>query len=269
MRQLYYGMWKLLMALSLPIRVLAEILTVIFLIVIVWPIAKRIFVFMLKIVRLIHKKVCGGVRYIVCFFGQKSAKVFEWDEHIGEQGSKRDRWLQARVENLSKSKGRNIFKKKSIIIMLFIVYLAVILPSFRLERFLSGYYLEYIYFVSAKYMTMESKLSEGIEDYPDLFIQPEVTEVAAVEETREPIQETIYLVLREDIFYANVREEADMDSRSICTVSNEDRIAYQNIYKYDGNRYWLSVIVETQDAKEGWISGKVIGQETLDSLNLQ
>lgn len=269
MKQLYYGLWKLIMILPLPLRVLVEIAATMLLLAIIWPIAKRLLGFLLKVFMLINKGVWGGARYVICFVAQKSAKVYEWDEQIGKQGCRSNRWLQARAENLSRSRGRNIFKKKRILIMLFILYFIVILPSFRLERFLSEYYLEYIYFVSSKYMDVESKLSESIEDYPDLFVPPEVTEVVTVEEKVKPIQETIYLVLREHISFANVREEADIGSKSICVVSSEDQIAYQNIFEHDGNRYWLKVIIETQDEKEGWISGKTIEQEILNLLNLQ
>lgn len=269
MKQLYYGLWKLIIILPLPLRVLVEIVTAMLLLAIIWPIAKRVLGFLLKVLMLVNRGFWGGVRYVICFVAQKNVKVYEWDEQIGKQGSRSNSWLQARVENLSRSRGRNIFKKKRILIMLFILYLVVILPSFRLERFLSEYYLEYIYFVNSKYMDVESKLSEGIESYPDLFIPPEVTEVVAMEDKTDPIQETIYLVLKKDISFANVREEANIDSESICVVSSEDQIAYQNVYEHDGSRYWLKVIVETKDGREGWISGKIIEQEILDLLDLQ
>jgi len=51
--------------------------------------------------------------------------------------------------------------------------------------------------------------------------------------------------------------------------SHDGRGTPDHVYEHDGSRYWLKVIVETKDGREGWISGKIIEQEILDLLDLQ
>ena len=272
MDQLYFGIWKLVLMLPLSIRVLLEILIIVGIIALIWPVLKYVFIFIAKLLQLMNKCILGGIRYLLCRFAKSSTNIHEWDEKIGERGRKIDDWLASKEITYKKRKFKDILKINSIVIAFGIIYIAAILPEFKLERLITESYLEEIYFVNKMFCNMESKLTEGIENYPDLFKKPERKEEEKQKETinddEEEEQALVCLVLGEGTSYANIRKSAALDGERLCTVSKEDRIVYQNIYEYDNERYWLKVTVESQNAMEGWISSKVIDEEVLRMLNL-
>ena len=90
----------------------------------------------------------------------------------------------------------------------------------------------------------------------------------AVSEEVKPDPDPVYLMLNEETYYANVRETADANGNKCVIVSKEDKILYQNEYKYDGERYWLKVKVESQDNQEGWMSANILDRGIVDLLNL-
>lgn len=268
MNQLYYGIWKLVLMLPLPLKILLELLVIIGILTLIWPIIKYIIVFIIQVLILLNKCILGGARYFFCYFARKSAEAHNRDEKIGERGRKIDNRLQLKAKAYKNSKRSDFLKKKSTIIILSIIYIAAVLPAFKLEKMIEEYYLDNIYFVNKIFSGIESKLTGGIENYPDLFKEPEKEqeEIIIVEEEIE--QEPVYLILEEGTTYANIRGDADLNSMSVCVVSKEDQIIYQNIYEHDDERYWLKVTVVSQNNVEGWISAKLIDQEILNTLNL-
>ena len=82
-------------------------------------------------------------------------------------------------------------------------------------------------------------------------------------------EERICVLLNKDIYVANIRETPELYGETLDTVSREDIIIYQMEYVYDGERYWLKVIVESKNNLSGWISSKVIEKSIIDSLKLQ
>lgn len=270
MKQLYFGIWKLILMLPFPLKVLVELLIVILLIGLIWPALKYVFVFVIRILLVLNKIVLGGTRYLLCHFARNSIRVHEWDEKTGEKGRRIDNLLRTKEQTCKNSKFRDIIKKGSVVIVLAVIYIVIVLPEFKLERIITDSYLENVYAVSRAFSDLESRLTEGVEDYPNLFKEQKMKqeEIEAVADEEETVLPLIYLSLDAETFYANIRKNPSLDSKSICTISKDDQLAYQEIYEFDGKRYWLKTVVETQNNVEGWISSKVIDQETLNILGL-
>lgn len=74
MKQLYYGLWKLIIILPLPLRVLVEIVTAMLLLAIIWPIAKRVLGFLLKVLMLVNRGVLGWSKICDLFCRTKECK---------------------------------------------------------------------------------------------------------------------------------------------------------------------------------------------------
>lgn len=263
--KIYFALWSLILMLPMPIKILLELLIALLLIALIWPIFKYIFWGIFKVFTGLNHLILGGIRNAADILLHNSATIYDLDERIGTRGRKIDDWLNKKGESIRTSKCKIVIRNKWIWVVSIAIYIIAILPCFKLENIVSEYYLDNIYCVNRMFVSMESRLTQGIEEYPDLFKKIEKKPEKKAEE-KEP--ESIYLQLSDEVSYANIREEASIDSSGICVVSQEDKIAYDNIFEYDEERIWLKVTVESQDNAEGWISSKVISKETLDTLDL-
>lgn len=195
-----------------------------------------------------------------------------WDEKIGIVGrAVKNSFVKA--GHISEYKAKEVFMKKIGIIIIVIIYFAAIFPELGLRNIMDDYYFERLCAVNKVFAGMEGFLAKTAGDYPPLFIKMEKAEesseeVMAVSEEVKPDPDPVYLMLNEETYYANVRETADANGNKCVIVSKEDKILYQNEYKYDGERYWLKVKVESQDNQEGWMSANILDRGIVDLLNL-
>ena len=269
MMKLYFAIWRIILRLPEPVKILVEMLIILSVMVILWPILRYAFWAFIKILGGFNYFIFGGARRMLAFLPRENVKIYAWDDRIGRGGYKINSWLKERASKVSKSKAGSWLKKKFFVVIFILVYIFAILPCFKLEKLVDDYYLKDVYTVHRFFGNVEKTLTKGIEYYPDLFI-PVVKEASEEESEEEQKEEKpIYLDIEESISFANLRENADLDSSSLCVISKDDQIVYMNDYKKDDGRYWLRVMIPSQDNKEGWISEKVVSQESLTFLDLQ
>ena len=270
---IYYGFWNIMLLLPGAIRLLIEVLVVIWFISILWPIDKYIFIILIKIGIGLNHLILGGIRFIMPILS--SERKYVWDEKIGKCGSRNDVWLQDKCLKIKESKRKDIIRMKATRLIVFCFYVVSILPFFHLEKYISERYIRCLYTINHFFVQTEAKLTTGIENYPPFWIREEVVETMEVEEEIQEVEqeeeekEPVYLKLNEGTSYANVRESADIHGERVCVVSNADEILYQDIYEYDSERFWLKVILPSQSNLEGWISANVIEPEIVGDLDLQ
>ena len=267
--RLYYGILRVFLGFPLPIRILFEMAIVLLVINAVRKILIYVFI-QCKVLMIFNKAIMGGIRFLVCKMGGNSQRVFLWDDKIGEKGRKIDDYLREKRAYPNRHGKRHYIIKRIFIIGIAFIYIMGILPCLKLEKYIDEYYLNYMYQVSNVFISTEECMARGSENYPPLFKEREPEEeveevVNEVEETPEPI---IYITLNEATSYANVRNNDDINSESLCIVSKNDQILYRHIAEYDGKRYWLKVTILSQDNIEGWISSNVVDKDIVESLNL-
>lgn len=272
--RIIFGIIGVFLSLPMPLRVLVELSGVTVLSMPVCVLLKWIFAIILEVLRMLNKFFTMTNRYLICKICRNSRNVYVWDEKIGRLGGKIDRILADCIVWLKKCKVWKILKNRISLCLLLIIYVLAILPSIPLERVINDYYLEPFYGVSEVFANAEGYLKEKAEDYPPLFIlrenEQDVAEEAIQEQLgTEDVGERFYLLLNSDISFANIRQSPELDSEKVGTVSKEDVIIYENEYKHDSERYWLKVIVESQNNLSGWISAKVIEKSVIEKLNLQ
>lgn len=272
LKPLHYGLWKLILMLPAFPRILLEVTLCIGIALIVLFLVRFPLWLVLKILHICNILFLGRARYMCCVLMKSHPNVYAWDDGIGSLGRRIERFLHKKSELLIQKKLKfflkDILKKRRFWIPSALIYVWACLPWLHLERYLDELSLSPLYFGNKTIMAWEASLTKGMEDYPDLLkLEEEPTSEAETSEAE--VQEPVYLVLRDDVTYANVREVPDLSGKEICTVSKKDFIVYQNIYSHDNKRYWLKVVICSQNDKEGWISEKVIAQEILDKLELE
>lgn len=269
---IYYTLWNMILLLPEAIKLLIEVLVVALFVLILWPLDKYIIIALLWGGKVLNYSIFGGVRFALRVF--PGERKYIWDEKIGNRGAKNNIWLSDKCSGLRQSKTKDILHTRTMRIILLCVYIVSILPIFHLEKYIPEPYISQVYVANHLLAKIETRLTSGIENYPPFWIK-ENTEETLVEVVSEEIQEEeeekipVYLKLNESTSYANVRESADIHSESLCVVSNEDEMLYQDIYEYDLERFWLKVILPSKSNLEGWISSKVIEPEIIDNLDLQ
>lgn len=268
---LHYGFWNIMLLFPVAIRLLIEILVVTGIILVFWPVLKYILVALVQIGIGLNYFILGGLKRILPMLPWKGKYV--WDEKMAKRGGKNDIWLREKRSGIRKSKIGDVLKKKTLWVIICCFYVVAILPVFQLGQFIPKHFIDGLYSVNRFFVSVETKLTAGIEDYPPFWIKDEEEAVgtAAAYEEDSPVElmEPIPLELDKNVSYANVRESADMQGDRICIISREDEILYQHIYEYDEERYWLKVTLPSQANVEGWISAKVIAPEIVETLDLR
>lgn len=253
--KVYYAVWRIILRLPVIFKNFLELFILLLLCALTVCVVVILFQYVIiKIIFLLNRICFGGMRWLLLLFGKKNKRIYVWDETLGDVGSRNERWIQKKEDSFKNYRFWMFFQNKWVWLLFLFCYILTILPCFRLERFISEYYLENIYAASDKLQGIEAVFTQGIENYPDFFKE---------EIRQESEEQQIYLDLKEDITLANVRAESHMDSEVIAVVSQEDEILYQGIYEEDDGRTWLKVTVISQGHAEGWISSKVILQEIM------
>lgn len=270
-----FGIIRLFLEWPEAIRRLLELIILLIVVLLLWPLIKHIFIFVLKFFRVFNMLLVLAARFLIGKLRGWSRNVYNWDEKVGKIGGDINDFYESGIKWLQDCKRSKLLLRKSTILALIVLYFMAILPVFHLDNIFNEYYLETFYYFNQIFAYAEDTLLQKAEEYPPLFKEKEemTEEVAYIEiESEEPVEEeipSIQLMLGKDIYYANVRENAFRTAPVICVVSKEDIFLYQNQYEFDGERYWLLVMVESQDNKTGWISHKVIDDEIISSLNLE
>lgn len=268
---IYYALWNVMLLLPGVVKLFVEVLIAALLILLLWPLDKHFVIALVWIVSGLNYLAFGGVRFILTLI--PGERKYIWDDKLGQCGARNSAWLHDKLLGLRKSKRKDILHTKIAWFLLLCVYIVSILPVFHLEKHIPGRYINRVYTVNYFFVKLEEKLTAGIENYPPFWIredEEEALEVSAEEvQVEEEEKEPVYLVLNEDTSYANIRESADIHSDSLCVVSNEDEILYQDMYEYDSERVWLKVVLPSKSDLEGWISANVIESEIVMSLDLQ
>lgn len=265
---LYYGLWNIILIFPKAVRILMGISVIAAVIYFLWPVEKYIFAMLLQICIWIHLVVMGGARLIVP--GLWGAGKYDCDKKIADRGRRGENWLKAKQTKIIADGRKGFFRKKIVWIIFICAYVIAILPVFQLEQYIQGNDIAGLYRVNRFFTDAEAWLTRGIENYSPFWIQETDTmEVLVEEQEMEEELQPVRLELNENTTFANIREEADIHSRSLYAVSGEDEILYQHIYEHDSERFWLKVIISSHDDLEGWISANVIEPEIVDSLDLQ
>lgn len=266
----YYGFWNVMLLFPEKIRRLVEVFLIAMPILFLWPVGKYLFAGLVWIRIWLNQIKVGSVRLVLPIF--RGERKYIWDEWVIMRGSNKEKRLRGKYGKIVQSRRRDVLKWKSTRVIFICLYILAILPSFQLEKYVSGHYVDYLYGMNYFLVYAETKATEGIENYPPFWGKE--TEEAEREEEVEPAQEPaveqlLYLKLNDGTSYANVREAPDIRSESIRIVSKEDEILYQYMYEYDSKRFWLKVLLPSHDNLEGWISANVLEREIVDALNLQ
>lgn len=265
----YYAIWRMILILPMPIKIFLEMLLLLLAAAIIWLAFRYILFLFSKVVSFLNHLFLGGIRYMLALFSRGNSNIYEWDERIGQRGQRIDEWLKKKGKRIRKKKYKEVLMNKWSFILLVIIYIAAILPCFHIDRFVSEYYLKDIYIINRIFDNWEKRLTQGMDEYPDLFkSQKEIEDNNEATEGMIVQTELTYLELKDDVAYANLRAEANIDGDSLCVVSREDQIVYQGVYEYDTKRYWLKVSIISQDNIEGWMSARVIREDIVDQLNL-
>jgi len=270
-----FGIIRFFLEWPMPARRLLELVFILLIFSLLWPIIKYLIIFAFKVCKLFNRLTTSVIRSLICKLGSWNRNVYSWDEKTGKTGGCIDGFYDKKIKWLQKSKARNFLLKKTILTVIVILYALMIFPIFHLDNIFEEYYIETFYFLDKMFANMEDVLTQTAEQYPPLFREKEksVAEEEPVEfESGELMAEDavpVQLMLRADTYYANIRENASITSAAVCVVSKEDIIFYQNQYIYDGERYWLSVKVESQDNRIGWISHKVLEDDIIFLLQLK
>lgn len=267
------GIIKNILLLPLPLRIVVELAIAVILAALIWMLFKWIPAFLLKILGGLNELVTLINRQLLCVFEKKSSKVYDWDEKIAIAGRKIDLCLHNAVAWVKKLNAGQILKSKKSICVLIVIYFLAILPSIPLKYILDEYYLEHLYGINRMFTRVENWADEKFEGYPPLINYQRRAGNDDSETLEEPYVEVvkIYTILQldSDTAYANIRETPEMDGSKVGLVSREDTIVYQNEFSYDNERYWLKVVVESQNNMEGWISANIIESSIVDELNLE
>lgn len=267
------GLIKSLLLLPLPLRIVVELAIAVIVLAFVWIFFKWIPAFLLKILGELNKLMTLVNRQLLCIFEKKSPNVYELDEKFAALGRAIDLCLNNGVVWVKELRVRQILKNKKSICILIMVYFLAILPSVPLKYIIDEYYLEHLYGINRMFTQIENWADEKFEKYPPILNyqgKPESEDNQTPEQPYiEAVKIHIILQLSPDTAYANIRETPEMAGSKIGIVGREDIIVYQNEFSYDNERYWLKVIVESQNNMEGWISANIIESSIVDELNLQ
>lgn len=268
---LHYGFWNIMLLFPRAIRILIEVLVIALFAMLLWPIGKYFFIILVQFSKGLNYLVLGSIRFILPVF--PVGRKYMWDEKIAKRGERNNIWLQGKLDEIQKSKIRDVFRMKTTWIIVGCFYVGALLPLFHLEKYVPEHYINHLYSINHFFVGIETKLTVGIENYPPFWIREEEVEAEPaeyVEETQiEEVKEPVYLKLNEETAYANIRADAGMHGNVLCKVSKEDEMLYWDVYEYDSKRYWLKVTLPYHDNLEGWISSKVIDPEIIETLDLQ
>jgi hypothetical protein len=272
-----FGIIQSLLLLPMPLRILIELVIMTILMIPLMGLVKCGLGIVVKVLKLLNKLITMITRNLVCRIGKRSKNVYDWDEKMGELGGTIDHCLGDSVAWLKHCKTRQLIKNKKILCLLVIIYFLAIIPVFPLKNFIDEYYLDLFYSINKIFTTNEIYLGKKSEGYPPLIKWEQrekdsvevILEIDSEQAKNVDAEERICVLLNKDIYVANIRETPELYGETLDTVSREDIIIYQMEYVYDGERYWLKVIVESKNNLSGWISSKVIEKSIIDSLKLQ
>lgn len=268
------GIIRSFLLLPFPLKVIVEFAFILILASAVWIFLRWIPVIVIKVLEVLNKLLTMANRQLLCVIFGKNKNVYDWDEKIGRLGQKIDYRLNIKSAWLKESNWRQILKSKKCIVILVTVYFLAILPYLPIKNVINEYYFEHISVVNKMFVRMEKWMEEKTEGYPPLinYTKPLKNTEDAINLEQPYIEfaeERILLQLNRDTSYANVRETPEMEGRKLCVVGRDDTMVYQSEYMYDNERYWLKVIVESQNSMEGWISSRVLETNIVNELNLQ
>lgn len=264
-----YGITANYLQLPMYIRIIGEIVILLFGLLILLLLIKLVLIGLFWTLSKICHPIFSGLRCCICMIYARKKNVYEWDQKIGVAGQNAIDFFKTKREKASEWHLKNVLLKKSSILLIVLFYFVAIFPFIGLDKFIDERYLASFYIVNDIFAKIEEPFVEKAKDYPPLITWKNTEEVVGtavesedgdttegIEETEEPV-EPIYLILGEDIYYANVRESARIDSETICVVSKEDIILFMNEYEDNGNRRWLRVLIESKGNIEGWMSEAV------------
>lgn len=268
-----WGIIQNYLLLPAPLRIFVILGLITFLLLLTWKLTKYIPVFIIVLLSVLNKLVTMVSRRLICTIGRKSPHVYTWDEKIGKSGRTRDDRLNRGIAWLQKSTWRQILNAKFLLI-LGLIYILAILPNLPLQNIIDEYYIEHMYGVNSIFTRFEKMLEEKAEGYPPIIDcskwnnKPSNDVVPSVKPMTETDAYPVYLQLNQSTYYAYVRESPEKAGAEVCIVGRDDTLIYQNEYVSEKDRYWLKVLVESNNNLEGWISSKVIESSILDELNL-
>lgn len=273
--ELHYGFWNIMLLFPEAIRLLIEVLVSALLVIVFWPISKYIFIILAQFIKSLNYLVLGSIRFILIIFPVE--RKYKWDEEIAKRGKRNNIWLLKKIDDIRKSKRKDVLHKKTAWILVSCFYIGALFPFFHLDKYVSERYVNYLYSINHFFVGIETKATVEIDNYPPFWVREEEAEAELaeyVEETQiEEEKEPIYLKLNAETTYANIRADAGMYDNILCMVSKEDEICYEYVYEYDyeydSGRYWLKVTLPNHDNLEGWISSKLIEPEIIETLDLQ
>ncbi len=272
MKSIYYAIWSVVLILPMPLKILAELILLILAAAISWFFLKYLLFAASKLLFILNIVVLGGSRWLIGKLFDKKEQAYLWDERIGHAGQVVAQWLNEKGKNVTKLKFFHLLCKKAVLILLGFVYLAAILPAFKLEKFVSDYYIDNLYSVNRMFGNLEKKATKNKKDYPsflEIADKEKQKKKKAKKKKKEAAENAIYLVIKEDLQNANLRESPSIEGTELCILSQDDQIIYLNTFESDSERNWLKVTVPTRDNIEGWVSERVIREDIIATLNLQ
>lgn len=249
MKELYYDLWRILLCLRWPIRLLIELIITTVLILVILNIFEKTKVFSLvKIIIMTFFVIF--MTNIVYFILRTSDRAKDIDCKIEEWGRKVVH-TQYRLP------------RKMIFACMTVVYIMAIFVDTPIANCINSKYLGSFNSIKKLCIIVESKLAGDTEMY-----QVAITELNKNENTEKSISnQMIYINLNElGKNGTNVRAEPTLDASIIGWVNQDSEIVYDNDFKFDGQRYWIYIKVIGESSINGWISGKLIEEEQLNQI---
>ncbi len=267
---IYYGLWKILLKMPIPLRFIFELAVIFALFAVLWIFLRHVVNVLCSVLKILIGMILALLRQSLPLFKSWTKRVYRWDEKLGLCGQAVYSKSNVLHEKIAKSKMISLLAKKEGWAIMAVIYLFAILPCFpieNMERAAQGT----PGWLNRKLLAMEKSMTPDIDSYSDLFAATtlEMPIGEDIPEEEEYAEETIvYIKLNSETSYANIRSNPGLDSEVVGKVSREDLIRYQYEFYDDTERNWLKVAIETQDNLEGWISGNIIDKEIMDSLGL-
>lgn len=248
---LYYGLWHSIYKIPWFIRIFVEILLYLLILYALFKLLQFIGKYV-PIKKYIVYACVFVVTFVLGLFGSDREWAVRADEKIQE-------WGRQQLEGNYGLKDRT---KHILFAVIAIIYVFAIFPDLPVKGIVNSFYMEKLSGTKRFFIGMESWLSDGYEEYPELFVPEEKSEP-----TKKPkAGKKIYLKLnKEGKKGAKLRKKPLAKAKVVRTVKKGDRIVYQNVWKKEGKRYWLKVYLPKKKIG-GWINAQMIERSQYKSI---
>lgn len=237
MKELWFGGWHNFYDVNWPVRFLIELTIHVVIIVIVIKVIKRI----IPVKKWLIKGFVWFAKEIIHLIGRSREWAVRADNKITDWG----------VTAINNTDGKYHPKRKLLLyILLGALYVSAVFVDLPISENLQEESLTGLVKVKSFFQQIESRLSNGYENYKPLIKEEVFVPVKLSNKVKKSVK---------------IRKKPSLNGKVIGSATKSTEILYQNECKRDGERYWLKVYLPG-DKIEGWLNGKQIVEEQLNEL---